>query len=71
MSDKRSAKESQILPFGFESHREIILHPVTIIVQIINIIIVYSLGGLKSTLIFLFVILVCGFLILRWPDEEA
>ena len=38
VSDKRSAKKSQILPFGFESHREIILHPVSIIVQINNIV---------------------------------
>ena len=71
VSDKRSAKESQILPFGFESHREIILHPVSIIVQIINIIVVYSLYDLKSALAFTFFLLALVFFILLQPDEEA
>ena len=73
VSDKRSAKESQILPFGFKSHREIILHPVSIIVQIINIIVVYSLYDLKSALAFTFFLLAIVFFILLKPDlfEEA
>jgi len=73
VSDKRSAKESQILPFGFKSHREIILHPVSIIIQIINIIMIYSLSGLKSALILLFFLLAIVFFILLKPDlfEEA
>ena len=70
VSDKR-AKESQILPFGFKSHREIILHPVSIIVQIINIIVVYSLYDLKSALAFTFFLLAIVFFILLQPDEEA
>ena len=70
VSDKR-AKESQILPFGFKSHREIILHPVSIIVQIINIIVVYSLYDLKSALAFTFFLLAIVFFILLKPDEEA
>ena len=73
VSDKRSAKESQILPFGFESHREMMLHPVSIIVQIINIIMIYSLSGLKSALILLFFLLAIVFFILLKPNlfEEA
>jgi hypothetical protein len=72
VSDKR-AKESQILPFGFESHREIILHPVSIIVQIINIIMIYSLLGLKFALSLAFFLLAIVFFILLKPDlfEEA
>ncbi len=72
VSDKR-AKESQILPFGFKSHREIILHPVSIIVQIINIILIYILLGPKSALILLFFLLAIVFFILLKPDlfEEA
>ena len=72
VSDKR-AKESQILPFGFESHREIILHPVSILVQIFNIIMIYSLSGPKSALILLFFLLAIVFFILLKPDlfEEA
>ena len=71
VSDKRSAKESQILPFGFESHREIILHPVSIIVQIINIVMVYSLLGLKIALTLAFFLLAIVFFLLLKPDEEA
>jgi hypothetical protein len=72
VSDKR-AKESQILPFGFKSHREIILHPVSILVQIFNIIMIYSLSGPKSALILLFFLLAIVFFILLKPDlfEEA
>ena len=72
VSDKR-AKESQILPFGFKSHREIILHPVSIIVQIINIILIYILLGPKSALILLFFLLAIVLFILLKPDlfEEA
>ena len=72
VSDKR-AKESQILPFGFKSHREIILHPVSIIVQIFNIIMIYSLYDLKSALAFTFFLLAIVFFILLKPDlfEEA
>ena len=73
MSDKCSAKESQILPFGFKSHREIILHPVSILVQIFNIIMIYSLLGPKSALILLFFLLAIVLFILLKPDlfEEA
>ena len=71
VSDKRSAKESQILPFGFKSHREIILHPVSIIVQIINIVMVYSLLGLKIALTLAFFLLAIVFFLLLKPDEEA
>ena len=73
VSDKRSAKESQILPFGFKSHREIILHPVSIIVQIINIIMIYSLLGLKFALSLAFFLLAIVLFILLKPDlfEEA
>ena len=71
VSDKRSAKESQILPFGFESHREIILHPVSIIVQIINIVMVYSLLGLKIALTLAFFLLAIACFLLLKPDEEA
>ena len=69
-SDKR-AKESQVLPFGFESHREMMLHPVSIIVQIINIIMIYSLLGLKSALALTFFLLAIVFFLLLKPDEEA
>ena len=51
--------------------REIILHPVSIIVQIINIIIIYSLLGLKSALALTFFLLAIVFFILLKPDEEA
>jgi len=78
VSDKR-VKESQILPFGFKSHREIILHPVSIIVQIINIIIIYGFyekftpySGLKIALAFAFLQLLClSYIYLHKPDEEA
>jgi hypothetical protein len=72
VNDKR-AKESQILPFGFKSHREIILHPVSILVQIFNIIMIYSLLGPKSALILLFFLLAIVLFILLKPDlfEEA
>ena len=71
VSDKR-AKEPQILPFGFKSHREIILHPVSILVQIFNIIMIYSLSGLRSALaITFFLLAIIMFFILHKPDEEA
>jgi len=78
VSDKR-AKESQILPFGFESHREMMLHPVSIIVQIFNIIIIYGFyekftpySGLKIALAFTFLQLLClSYIYLHKPDEEA
>jgi len=71
-SDKR-AKESQVLPFGFESHREMMLHPVSIIVQIFNIIMTYIILGPKSALILLFFLLAIVLFILLKPDlfEEA
>ena len=68
MSDKRSAKESQILPFGFKSHREMMLHPVSIIVQIFNIIMTYIILGPKSALILLFFLLAIVLFILLKPD---
>ena len=79
VSDKR-AKESQILPFGFKSHREIILHPVSIMIQIINIIMIYVFyekftpySGLKIALSLAFFLLAIVFFILLKPDlfEEA
>ena len=71
VSDKR-AKESQILPFGFKSHREIILHPVSIIVQILNIMYFYSMLGLEIALAFTFLqLLCCSYFYLQKPDEEA
>ena len=51
--------------------REIILHPVSIIVQIINIILIYSLLGLKSALTLAFFLLAIVFFLLLKPDEEA
>ena len=48
-----------------------ILHPVSIIVQIINIIMIYSLLGLKSALALTFFLLAIVFFILLKPDEEA
>ena len=51
--------------------KEIILHPVSIIVQIINIIVVYSLYDLKSALAFTFFLLAIVFFILLQPDDEA
>ena len=51
--------------------REMILHPVSIIVQIINIIMIYSLLGLKSALALTFFLLAIVFFLLLKPDEEA
>mgnify|MGYP001212726696 CR=1 FL=1 len=52
--------------------REIILHPVSILVQIFNIIMIYSLSGFKSALAITFILLVIiVFFILQKPDEEA
>jgi len=51
--------------------REIILHPVSIIVQIFNIIMTYILLGPKSALILLFFLLAIVLFILLQPDEEA
>jgi hypothetical protein len=69
-SDKR-AKESQILPFGFNSEREIILHPVGIMLHIFNIIVIYRLLGLKFALSLAFFLLAIALFILLKPDEEA
>ena len=61
-SDKRSANW----------HKEIILHPVSILVQIFNIIMIYSLSGLRSALaITFFLLAIIMFFILHKPDEEA
>ena len=59
--------------------KEIILHPVSIIVQIINIIIIYGFyekftpySGLKIALAFAFLQLLClSYIYLHKPDEEA
>ena len=48
-----------------------ILHPVSIIVQIINIVMVYSLLGLKIALTLAFFLLAIVFFLLLKPDEEA
>tara|TARA_A100001037_G_scaffold86282_1_gene78337 strand:- start:387 stop:602 length:216 start_codon:yes stop_codon:yes gene_type:complete len=69
-SDKR-AKESQILPFGFNSEREIILHPAGIMFHIFNIIVIYRLLGLKFALSLAFFLLAIALFILLKPDEEA
>ena len=69
MDDERSAKE--ITAGDWKETRQIILHPVSIIVQIINIIMIYSLLGLKSALALTFFLLAIVFFILLKPDEEA
>jgi hypothetical protein len=69
VSDKYSAKE---VPAGdWKETRQMILHPVSIIVQIINIIMIYSLLGLKSALALTFFLLAIVFFLLLKPDEEA
>ena len=67
-SDKR-AKE--VTAGDWKETREMILHPVSIIVQIINIIMVYSLLGLKIALTLAFFLLAIAFFLLLKPDEEA
>ena len=69
-SDKR-AKE--VTAGDWKETRQMILHPVSIIVQIINIIMIYILLGPKSALILLFFLLAIVFFILLKPDlfEEA
>ena len=69
-SDKR-AKE--VTAGDWKETRQMILHPVSIIVQIINIILIYILLGPKSALILLFFLLAIVFFILLKPDlfEEA
>jgi len=67
-SDKR-AKE--VTAGDWKETRQMILHPVSIIVQIINIIMIYSLLGLKSALALTFFLLAIVFFILLKPDEEA
>jgi hypothetical protein len=68
VSDKR-AKE--VTAGDWKETRQMILHPVSIIVQIINIIMIYSLLGLKSALALTFFLLAIVFFILLKPDEEA
>ena len=68
VSDKR-AKE--VTAGDWKETRQMILHPVSIIVQIINIIMIYSLLGLKSALALTFFLLAIVFFLLLKPDEEA
>ena len=65
------SKEKEVTAGDWKETREMILHPVSIIVQIINIIVVYSLYDLKSALAFTFFLLAIVFFILLQPDEEA
>ena len=65
------SKEKKVTAGDWKETREMILHPVSIIVQIINIIVVYSLYDLKSALAFTFFLLAIVFFILLKPDEEA
>ena len=52
--------------------KEIILHPLSILVQIFNIIMIYSLSGLRSALaITFFLRAIIMFFILHKQDEEA
>ena len=67
-SDKR-AKE--VTAGDWKETRQMILHPVSIIVQIINIIMISSLLGLKSALALTFFLLAIVFFLLLKPDEEA
>ena len=77
MDDERSAKE--ITAGDWKETRQIILHPVSIIVQIINIIIIYGFyekftpySGLKIALAVAFLQLLClSYIYLHKPDEEA
>ena len=68
VSDKR-AKE--VTAGDWKETRQMILHPVSIIVQIINIIMIYSLLGLKSALALTFFLLAIVFFLLLKPDEEV
>jgi hypothetical protein len=68
VSDKR-AKE--VTAGDWKETRQMILHPVSIIVQIINIIVIYSLLGLKSALALTFFLLAIVFFLLLKPDGEA
>ena len=65
------SKEKKVTAGDWKETREMILHPVSIIVQIINIIMIYSLLGLKSALVLTFFSLAIVFFLLLKPDEEA
>ena len=65
------SKEKKVTAGDWKETRQMILHPVSIIVQIINIIMIYSLLGLKSALALTFFLLAIVFFILLKPDEEA
>jgi hypothetical protein len=65
------SKEKEVTAGDWKETREMILHPVSIIVQIINIVMVYSLLGLKIALTLAFFLLAIVFFLLLKPDEEA
>ena len=67
------SKEKEVTAGDWKETREMILHPVSIIVQIINIIMIYSLLGLKFALSLAFFLLAIVLFILLKPDlfEEA
>ena len=67
----RPRRPKEVTAGDWKETRQMILHPVSIIVQIINIIMIYSLLGLKSALALTFFLLAIVFFILLKPDEEA
>ena len=67
----RPRRPKEVTAGDWKETRQMILHPVSIIVQIINIIVIYSLLGLKSALALTFFLLAIVFFLLFKPDEEA
>jgi len=67
----RPRRPKEVTAGDWKETRQMILHPVSIIVQIINIIVIYSLLGLKSALALTFFLLAIVFFLLLKPDEEA
>ena len=67
----RPRRPKEVTAGDWKETRQMILHPVSIIVQIINIIMIYSLLGLKSALALTFFLLAIVFFLLFKPDEEA
>jgi len=67
----RPRRPKEVTAGDWKETRQMILHPVSIIVQIINIIMIYSLLGLKSALALTFFLLAIVFFLLLKPDEEA
>jgi len=67
----RPRRPKEVTAGDWKETRQMILHPVSIIVQIINIIVIYSLLGLKSALALTFFLLAIVFFLLLKPDEET